>query len=253
MGRLESRAPDISRIRDRAAAVDQRQLSTGLPHANRDVTSRLVAAQEDEITRIGRELHDDLGQQAALLAVKLEVLAGNPRLSAARLRAGVADAERMLHELATSIHELAHRLHPARLTLLGLVATMESLCRQVSRESGARVAFNAFDVPATVPEHVALCAFRVAQEALHNAVKHSGAEDINVQLRLTGGCLTLRISDTGNGFDLNAPNRAGIGLVTMHERVELSGGQLKISTARSAGTIIEARIPLSRINSDMPS
>ena len=222
------------------------------PHAKvkvRDVASKLVAAQEAERSRIGHELHDDLGQRAALLAVKLEALSRNKRLSATRLRAGVADAERMLHELAVSIHELSHQLHPAKLRLLGLVATLEALCR----DTGARVTFNAVNVPDDVPEQTALCVFRVTQEALQNAVKHSGAEDIHVQLGCTGTHLTLRVSDTGSGFDPSASDRSGIGLVTMHERVELSGGSLKISAARSTGTTIEATIPLLRVNSDMPS
>lgn len=218
-----------------------------------DVASKLVAAQETERSRIGRELHDDLGQRTALLAVKLEALSGNARISAARLRAGVADAERMLHELAVSIHELSHQLHPAKLRLLGLVATLEALCREISRESGARVSFSAHNVPAQVPEETALCVFRVTQEAVQNAVKHSGAEDIHVQLGFAGTHLNLRVSDTGSGFDLSASDRAGIGLVTMHERVELSGGSLKISAAKSTGTTVEATIPLPRINSDMPS
>jgi signal transduction histidine kinase len=210
----------------------------------RDVASRLVAAQENERIRIGRELHDDLGQQAALLAIKLDELSGNARISAAKLRAGVADAERLLHELAISIHELSHQLHPAKLKLLGLVATIEALCR----DSGARVSFSATNVPADVPEQTALCVFRVTQEALQNAVKHSGAEDIRVQLAFSGTHLTLRVSDTGSGFDPGTSDRVGIGLVTMHERVELSGGSLKIQAARTTGTIIEATIPLFHID-----
>jgi signal transduction histidine kinase len=212
--------------------------------ASRDVTSRLITAQENERIRIGRELHDDLGQQAALLAVKLDELSGNARISAARLRAGVADAERLLHELAVSIHELSHQLHPAKLKLLGLVATLEGVCR----DSGAT--FSATAVPADVPEETALCVYRVTQEALQNAVKHSGAEHIHVQLGCSGTHLTLRVSDNGSGFDPGSSDRAGIGLVTMHERVELSGGWLKIHAARSTGTVIEATIPLFHIDSN---
>jgi signal transduction histidine kinase len=217
--------------------------------AFRDVASRLVAAQENERIRIGRELHDDLGQQAALLAVKLDELSGNPRISAAKLRAGVADAERLLHELAISIHELSHQLHPAKLRLLGLVATIEALCR----DSGARVSFSATNVPADVPEQTALCVFRVTQEALQNAVRHSGAQDIHVQLGFSGTHLTLRVTDTGSGFNPAASDRVGIGLVTMHERVELSGGSLKIVAARSTGTTVEATIPLSCIDANVPA
>ena len=201
------------------------------------MTSRLITAQENERIRIGRELHDDLGQQAALLAVKLDELSGNARISAARLRAGVADAERLLHELAISIHELSHQLHPAKLKLLGLVATLEGVCR----DSGA--SFTAAGVPADVPEQTALCVYRVTQEALQNAAKHSGAKQIRVRLDGAGTHLALRVSDNGCGFDPASSDRAGIGLVTMHERVELSGGRLRIHTALGSGTIIEATVP----------
>jgi signal transduction histidine kinase len=212
----------------------------------RALGAKLVEAQEGERSRIARDLHDDLGQQAALLASKLDVLLRSSTLSRARLREGVIDAERQLQQLAVTIHNLSHRLHPAKLKLLGLVSTLESLCRTVSKEGDVNVHFESLDVPSDVPERHALCVYRVAQEALQNARKHSGVRDIAVRLSAAAGTLTLRLSDQGRGFDPLRSDVAGIGLLTMRERVELIGGEFRIDTAPGTGTTIEATLPLTQ-------
>jgi PAS domain S-box-containing protein len=212
-----------------------------------EMAQRVVAAQEEERSRIGRELHDGLGQQAALLAVQLAALAHNPRCSRGDLRKGLIETERSLQELALAIHDLSHRLHPAKLKLLGLVNTLEALCRDLSREGSVPVRFAAADVPPDVPESVALCVFRVTQEALQNAVKHSGAQGIDLRLSASGSRLTLRVSDKGRGFDPLASEATGIGLLTMRERVELCGGTLTIDARPAGGTTIEANLPLKSI------
>ena len=209
-----------------------------------EVASKLLAAQEDERRRIGRELHDDLGQQAALLAAKLETLARNSRLSRNSLRAGVVEAEENLQDLAVAIHSLSHELHPAKLKLLGLVTTLEALARDVSKESNVRVGFRSQDIPSDIPEPIALCVFRVTQEALQNAVKHSGAHRIELQLTGTPSQLRLLVTDSGRGFDPLKIQANGIGLLTMRERVELNGGKLRIDTTHPHGTTIEAVLPL---------
>jgi PAS domain S-box-containing protein len=209
-----------------------------------EVSSKLVAAQEAERSRIGRELHDDLGQQAALLAVKLETLARDARLSRTRLRAGVVEAEENLQELAVAIHSLSHELHPAKLKLLGLARTLEALARDASQEGSVEIRFTAHDVPPDIPELTALCVFRVAQEALQNAVKHSGAHHISVELTAAASQLTLLVTDTGRGFDPLNSESTGIGLLTMRERVEMSGGRLRIDTTHASGTTIEVTLPL---------
>ena len=209
-----------------------------------EILPRLVAAQEAERSRIGRELHDDLGQQTALLAWKLKKLSRTPGLSRARMRAGLMEAEESLQDLAVAIHDLTHQLHPAKLKLLGLVHALEALCRDVSKESGVHVRFESNGIPSDVPERTALCVFRVTQEALQNAAKHSGALEIDVQLSATPSQLALRVSDTGHGFDPLASDAAGIGLLTMRERVELSEGRLLIETSPASGTTIEAVLPI---------
>ena len=208
------------------------------------VAGKLVVAQENERSRIARELHDDVGQQLALLASKLEVAARHTReLSRNRMQAALAEARRSLHDVSTTVHNLSHELHPAKLRLLGLGPTLETLCRNVSAESGVPVIFDRRGIPPDVPEPTALCVFRVAQEALRNAVKHSRASRITVGVSATPSQLVLRIVDDGAGFDPLESQSAGLGLVTMRERVELTGGTLRIQTAPAHGTVIEAHLP----------
>jgi PAS domain S-box-containing protein len=209
-----------------------------------ELGSKLVAIQEDERSRIARELHDDLGQQVALLLSKLETAAHDRQVSRNRVMIGLSEARNGLQELASAIHNLSHQLHPAKLRLLGLEQTLTGLCRDVSSESGVHVRFHADGVPSDVAEPVALCIFRVTQESLQNAVKHSGARIIDVLLTGTAAQLTLRVADNGTGFEPLPSQSAGIGLLTMRERVELIGGRLKIETAPGRGTAIEATVAL---------
>jgi len=211
--------------------------------ALKEIAAKLVAAQERERSRIARELHDDLGQQVTLLASKLDVAArseGSPH----QLQAGLAEARKGLQELASSVHNLSHELHPAKLKLLGLGPTLEALCRNISAESGVPITLNRGGIPPFVSEDSAVCLFRVAQEALHNAVKHSGARNIRLAVNWEPAQLILRISDDGAGFDPLASQSAGLGLLTMRERVELMGGRLTIETRQAHGTTIEATLPL---------
>ena len=222
----------------------QRRVESAL----RETALKVITAQEVERSRIGRELHDDLGQRAAVLAAKLEAVARSRRASNA-LRAGLAEARDSVQELAIAIHNLSHQLHPAKLRLLGLVNTLKGLCREVSKERTLHIDFNAYGVT-DVPEEAALCVFRVAQEALQNAVKHSDARDVSLDLAGTASRLTLRVTDHGRGFDPLASEAIGIGLLTMRERVELSGGQLTIRAEEGRGTTIEAILPLREHSGD---
>ena len=208
-----------------------------------EIGSRLLTAQEEERSRIARELHDDLGQQTALIATKIETLLRPSKRSAVTIREGIEDAGRNVQDLAVSIHNLSHELHPPKLKLLGLVKTLESLCRNLSLPESPKVAFKADRLPSDLPERISLSICRVAQEALQNAIKHSGATEIDVQLIAAEPHLLLRISDNGRGFDPFSSS-AGIGLVNMRERVELSGGRLLIHTGVTGGTTIEAFLPI---------
>ena len=209
----------------------------------RDLGGRLLTAQESERSRIARELHDDISQRAALLAIELQRLCepGQERdPDADRLAREAADRAQ---GIASSVRDLSHRLHPATLRMIGPVAALDGLQRELS-QPGIAITFSHENVPAALPQDLALCLFRVAQEALQNAVKHSAAH--NVSMHLSGGPegLTLKIVDDGVGFDVDAVRGKGLGLISMNERLESLGGTLKIRSRPGAGTHLEAVVPL---------
>ena len=206
-----------------------------------ELARKLIAAQETERARIARELHDDLGQQVALLATQLDTL--TPTSDRQRERE-LESARDGLHALARSLTNLSRQLHPGKIRLLGVARTLESLCREMGGETGVRIEFGTRRVPRDLPEDYGVSLFRVAQEALRNAVKHSGATAIVVRLVATRSHLTLRITDNGKGFDPQTTQASGIGLLTMRERVELVNGTLAVEPARPHGTTIRVVVPL---------
>ena len=164
----------------------------------RDLAGRLITAQEQERSRIARELHDDIGQQIALLTIELALLSRAGHDEAVSL---TGEASRRVQGLARSVHDLSHRLHPTRLRLLGLVPALEALRDEFST-CGIEVAFTHENIPSTLRADVTLCVFRIVQEALQNALKHSGAHQVLVLSGRTG-LLLLRILDDGLGFDVD--------------------------------------------------
>jgi len=210
----------------------------------RDLGARLLGAQEAERARIARELHDDVSQQLALLAFDLDVLRGEGpqhRRHADRLVQGAFDRAQ---GVARSVHALSHRLHPVRLQMLGLVASLHGLTRELST-ADLPVLFSHEDVPIDVPEEVTLCLFRVVQEALQNAVKHSAATQVSVHLNgshVNG--LLLSIEDDGIGFNVEEAWACGLGLLSMTERVESVDGVLDIRSTPGVGTRLEVAVPL---------
>ena len=206
----------------------------------RDLGSRLLTAQEGERARIARELHDDISQQLALLTMDLEVLAGSAENEGEQL---AHESLSRVHGIAKSVHDLSHRLHPTKLRLIGLVAALQSLEREVTR-AGMAVTFTHDNVPASLPPELTLCLYRIVQEALQNALRYSNARIVAVQL--TGGPegLSLTIADDGVGFDVDARYGKGLGLISMHERLEAVGGTLEIRSKPGAGTRLEVKAPL---------
>jgi signal transduction histidine kinase len=207
----------------------------------RDLSRRLLGEQEAERARIARELHDDINQQLAILSIELDAL-GSDQVqvhTAERL----SRARETTQSLSTSVRELSHRLHPSKLRLIGLVAAIDNLRRDLSPPH-LSIAFSHRDVPAEIAENIALCVFRVAQEALANAVKHSDARHIWVDL--TGGpsSIALTISDDGKGFDVNSSSDGGLGLISMRERLESVGGVLEIHATAASGTRLTVTVPI---------
>jgi len=206
--------------------------------------TRFVRAQEGERSRIARELHDDLGHQVALLISRLSKVTDDCYPMRSKIRTEFSDLGHMAQGIAKTVHNIAHQLHPAKLTLLGLRQTLEGLCREVSTEGGVSVVFEGMDIPAQLSEDAELCIFRVAQEALLNAVRHSHARSIEMHFSSDSARATLRVIDDGTGFSQAARRSGGLGLTIMRERVDLLGGKLKIATSKKSGTRIVATIPI---------
>ncbi len=218
--------------------TDYKRAETSL----KEMTGRLLGVQEEERRRIARELHDNLNQRLALLAIGLQRLDLSPGAEPA---AQIEGLHTLTQEIASDVHRLSHRLHPAKLEHLGLVAAINGLCRELSEQHAVRVDFLHRDVPRALPKEAALCLFRVAQEALSNLVKHSGVRSGKLELIGNRGSLHLCVSDAGGGFDLRAVSAKGrLGLVSMQERVRTAGGRISIESFPSRGTRIMVQITI---------
>jgi signal transduction histidine kinase len=212
----------------------------------RDLGGRLLMAQEAERTRIARELHDDVGQQLALLAIDLEIIRGTEPEFEAETGALLHETLNRARQVAKSVHDLSHRLHPEKLHLLGLVPALSAIQREFSRPN-LNLTFEHQNVPAELPHDVILCLFRITQEALQNIVKHSAAREVSIDLIGTECDLLLTIVDDGMGFEDETARNKGLGLISMGERLDAIGGSLTIRTRPGAGTRLEVSVPHERL------
>lgn len=228
---------------DRVACIlrdvtERKQAEEALLGVNR----RLIEAQEQERIRIGRELHDDINQRLALLAFELEQLRENPSEVQSRVR------ELLQHtiEISNDVQALSHELHSSKLQYLGVAKGIRSWCREFSKRQKIDVGFSG-DVSESLPPEIGLCFFRVVQEAVHNAVKHGGGKQIEVQLMEQRNEAQLIVSDRGCGFDVETARQGrGLGLTSMQERVRLVNGTIAIESRPMHGTTIRVRVPFER-------
>ena len=228
--------------------------TVGFSGISRDITERkrtedalstmsrkLIESQEQERTRIGRELHDDINQRLAMLAIELGRLQSNPLEIGSRL-------QQLLEEtiaISNDVQALSHELHSSKLEYLGVVSGMKSWCKEFSERQKVELDFNSY-VSSPLPFEIGLSLFRVLQEALHNTAKHSGAKRVEVQIAERSNEVHLIVRDSGSGFDIEAAKRgSGLGLISMQERLKLVSGQLSIESKPQEGTTIHARVPLS--------
>ncbi len=207
------------------------------------VSGKLIEAQEQERRRIARELHDDIGQRLALLAIEvaqLQLSSSNP----SRFPEHIAKIQQQTSEIAADIQSLSHELHSSRLQYLGLAAALKGFCQEFSEQQKVEVDCKTHDLPTPLSPDISLCFFRVLQESLHNAAKHSGVRHFEVQLWGTPDEIHLTISDSGVGFDVEASKASrGLGLISMQERLKLLNGILVIESQLQRGTTIHARVP----------
>jgi PAS domain S-box-containing protein len=217
-----------------------------------EISGRLITAQEEERARIARELHDNLSQRMAMLEIGLEQLKEKPSESQQTIKKHLNDIEHIAKEISTDLHHLSHRLHPSKLHNLGLMATLHSLCNEISDQSGVKIHFTYRGLPKNLPGDVSLCLYRVSQEALSNVVKHSSAREANLDISCSKEAIDLCILDHGIGFDPElSEEKAGLGLVSMRERLRLVGGRLSVESEPFHGTQICARVPL--VNGVVPA
>jgi signal transduction histidine kinase len=212
----------------------------------RHLAAKLLHAQEEERRRIAREMHDDWTQRLALLGidiVSLEKSIGTPETALPLLRT----MQDKLVSLSEGVHALSRQLHPSILDDLGLVEALRCECVNFSGREGIAVVYRAEEVPARLPTDVALCVYRVAQEALRNLAKHAAVNEAWVTLVASGPELLLRVQDKGVGFDpAEGHSRPGLGLSSMEERVRLIQAKLSVTSAPGRGTTVEVRVPLAR-------
>ena len=201
------------------------------------LSGRLLTAHEDERRHLARELHDDLTQRLARLAIDAGLLERTAGGDASQMR-------RDLVRLSEDVHALSYRLHPSLLDDLGLVEALRAECDRVASHGDVRVEVNTDDVPDTVPNEASLCLFRVAQEALNNAVRHGRANAMTVLLSARGSGLQIAVSDNGSGFDpKRSRDHASLGLASMRERVRLLHGEFDIESTPGRGTTVVAWVP----------
>jgi PAS domain S-box-containing protein len=209
----------------------------------RDLSGRLISAQEEERRRIARDLHDDINQRLALAATELEQLSVEMGANAPEYATRAQHTIKQIVDIGTSLHALSMSLHSAKLEHLGLSAALRALCRDLSRQKKIEVQFSENGHPTSCRADVALCLYRVAQEALQNICKHSGVGEARMTLTKGSGGIELAIDDEGKGFDPDSIVMNGrLGLVSMRERLRLVGGDLVIRSSQS-GTSVKARVP----------
>ena len=206
------------------------------------MTRKLVEAQEQERARIARELHDDINQRLAVLAIGFDRFKGRNDLPW-EVRSGVQELKALAADISSRVYALSYELHSSTLDALGLAKGMKGWCKDFAMRRDMKIDFQSHGLPRLPPE-LSLCLFRVLQEALHNAAKHSGAKRIEVQLAANSGEIHLTVSDSGKGFDIEAARQSpGLGLTSMQERVRLVGGMIVIDAKPLAGTTIHVRVP----------
>jgi len=211
------------------------------------LSRRLIEAQERERTRIARELHDDIGQQIALLAMELD----HPKHFSdfgVEFQSYIDNLRTRVLEIGTQVQAISHRLHSSKLEYLGLVAATKSFCNELAEQHSVKIEFTSDGVPFTLRQDLSICLFRILQEALTNAVKHSGVKDFQVKLLGAGKEIQLTVRDSGVAFDVEAAMRKqGIGLISMQERVSLARGTISIVSEPTRGTEVNVRVPLCEV------
>jgi signal transduction histidine kinase len=230
-----------------ATLLTQRRLRHAAELAQKKLSGKLINAYEDERRSIARELHDDLSHRLARLAIDAGLIGRNPDSDALD-----QELRNLRQELATTseaVHDISYRLHPSIVEDLGISTALRTECERVQKYTDASIEVQIGEIPERIPNDAALCAYRVIQEALNNAVRHAQADNIVILLEKDGQRLKLEVSDDGRGFNqAQAKSKVSLGLSSMRERVSMMDGTIGIRSTPGAGTTVGAVVPLTGEN-----
>jgi two-component system CheB/CheR fusion protein len=235
---------DVTEARLAEDALQQSEILRQSQEQLRTLTAGLVEAQEEERRRISQELHDDISQRLAALAIQAQVLHQAQGILPDELQRKLGELQKQLEVLSEDLRRTARNLHPFTLTHLGLGPALRAYCEEFANLRQFKVRFTARALPEAIPSGVALCVYRVVQEALGNVAKHAEAKRATVSISGGGDVLDVAIRDDGHGFDLDRSKGKGLGLISMEERVRHLGGTFAIRTKPGDGTRIEIQIPV---------
>jgi signal transduction histidine kinase len=241
---------DITARRNAEDAIREGQAALEVSHREvRHLAGRLIEAKDAERARIARDLHDDVSQQLAGMSIACSGL--EQRFAESNVDEDLLDDLRALHQrtsaLAQNVRHLSHDLHPTVLRHAGLVAALTAYCAELERTHGTVLTCRAEGDFTSIAPDVALCLYRIAQEALRNVIAHADARRGDVELLCTGDHAAMTITDDGKGFDVDSAfeRPKGLGLVSITERLKLAGGTVSIVADAATGTRVRVQIPTS--------
>lgn len=229
--------------------TEQKQVEGQLRQSQTDLralTARLLGLQESAASELARELHDVVSQELALVGMEISSLENELKTDGEGVRM-LSKLRERIRKLSIDVHRTSRKLHPTIIEDLGLVAALRQECDAFRQRNGIHTEFLVSNVPSNIPWEVALCLYRIAQEALHNVRKHAPSSS-QVRVSLTGyqEGVTLRLQDAGDGFNADPSlRRGGLGLISMDERIRLVSGKLTIESQPGEGTTVAAFVPLS--------
>jgi signal transduction histidine kinase len=248
------------RVQERTAELRQsnEQLKQEIAERRRaesaleDLAGRLIDAQEQERSRIGRELHDHISQTLGILTIEIDQLQTDGR-TAPTVSAALHNLRQRVSEITDDVHQLSHRLHSSTLDYLGLTPALQRMVEEFSQRHDIAIGFSHATLPVPLPSDVALCLFRIVEEALTNIAKHSNARSAEVRVTGTSDGIHLVVEDAGIGFDSTGVQRnAGLGFVSMQERLRVLRGTVSVESAPSRGTRIEVFVPSAALTTGSP-
>ena len=232
--------------------IDERkQAETALRNSEQELRSlarRLITAQEDERRRIAQDLHDEVTQQLAVLSIEIGTAAAEADRST-KTRERCRALQSQVTRIAEEVRRVSHGLHPSVIEDFGLSSALEELCQEVGTHYGIDIAFDGLVEEIRLSENTSANLYRIAQEALHNTVKHAQATEAWVTLSVSDGRLQLTVTDDGVGFVMAPESRTGLGVASMKERMRMVGGSLSINTLPGQGTTVIASVPIAEAES----